>query len=151
MVSEAAGDDLKLEEIIEKLFRRSRGEIVIFTTEEGDYIKNQIPKIWSIILGITETKAFRSDTEDVTFVKMYVRDGETGKIAEFEEPPSQDSLVFTGRVFVKRNGKLHLLEEYEEDDFNEDRLFTDFPKITLAMPLIKQMQERKRTGQPIFE
>jgi hypothetical protein len=151
MVSKTTEDNMKLEEIIEKLFRKSRGEIVIFTTEESDYIKNQTSKIWSIIIGITETKAFPSDTGDVTLVKMYMRDGETGKIAEFEEPPSQDSLVFTGRVFVKRNGKLHLFEEYEEDDFNEDKLFKDFPKITMAMPLIKQMQERKRKGQPVFK
>lgn len=136
MVSEATeGNRIKLEEIIEKLFRRSRGEIVVFTAEENDYMKANIPKIVRFLLGMIEFKAFPGDINSVTYPKMYMRDEETGKIAEFEEPPSQGSLVFTGRVFVKRNGELHLFEEYEEDDFNEDKLFKDFPNITMMMPL----------------
>jgi len=132
---------IDLEKIIEKLFRRNRGEIVVFTEEETDYMESNISKIVSLLLGITKTKVFPGDIDSVTMVKLYMRDEETGKIAELEEPPSQGTLVFTGRVFIKRNGKLHLFEEYEEDDFKEDKLFKDFPNITTMMPIIKQERE----------
>jgi len=132
---------IDLEKIIEKLFRRNRGEIVVFTEEETDYMESNISKIVSLLLGITKTKVFPGDIDSVTMVKLYMRDEETGKIAELQEPPSQGTLVFTGRVFIKRNGKLHLFEKYEEDNFKEDKLFKDFPNITTMMPIIKQERE----------
>lgn len=132
---------IDLEKIIEKLFRRNRGEIVVFTEEETDYMESNISKIVSLLLGITKTKVFPGDIDSVTMVKLYMRDEETGKIAELQEPPSQGTLVFTGRVFIKRNGKLHLFEKYEEDKFKEDKLFKDFPNITTMMPIIKQERE----------
>lgn len=132
---------IDLEKIIEKLFRRNRGEIVVFTEEETDYMESNISKIVSLLLGITKTKVFPGDIDSVTMVKLYMRDEETGKIAELQEPPSQGTLVSTGRVFIKRNGKLHLFEKYEEDNFKEDKLFKDFPNITTMMPIIKQEHE----------
>lgn len=132
---------IDLEKIIEKLFRRNRGEIVVFTEEETDYMESNISKIVSLLLGITKTKVFPGDIDSVTMVKLYIRDEETGKIAELQEPPSQGTLVSTGRVFIKRNGKLHLFEKYEEDNFKEDKLFKDFPNITTMMPIIKQEHE----------
>ena len=104
-------------------------------------MESNISKIVSLLLGITKTKVFPGDIDSVTMVKLYMRDEETGKIAELQEPPSQGTLVFTGRVFIKRNGKLHLFEKYEEDNFKEDKLFKDFPNITTMMPIIKQERE----------